>query len=151
MGGSRDISRNKTLSAVPCTRLENAFAWEVETMNDFSPRSIVLQFIELVNQGDLDGMASFVSDDVVFTDILGRVYQEKDFMENYLSAFPNYKIHVHYALQGGNGVAIFGKTSGSHVPPEIEEHEWLVWTAEIEDGLISKWRIYSSEGYAIRS
>jgi hypothetical protein len=120
-------------------------------MSDLSPRSVVLHFIEVVNQGHLDGIASFMSVDVVFTDILGRVYQEKDFMENYLLAFPEYKIHVHQALQGGNGVAIFGKTSGSHVSPEIEEQEWLVWTAEIEDGLISRWRIYSSEGYAVRS
>jgi hypothetical protein len=82
------ISRNKTLSAVPCMQSENALAQEVKAMNDLSPRSVVLQFIEFVNQGDLDGIASFVSDGVVFTDILGRVYQEKNFMENYLSMSP---------------------------------------------------------------
>ena len=120
-------------------------------MKDYSPRSVVLQFIAFVNQGDLDGIASFVSDNVVFMDILGREYQEKDFMENYLSAFPDYKIHVHHTLQGGNGVAIFGKTSGSHVPPEIEDQEWLVWTAEVEDGWITEWRIYASDAYAMRS
>jgi hypothetical protein len=111
----------------------------------------VLKFIEAVNQGDLDGIAMFVSEEVVFTDILGRVYQEKDFMENYVAAFPDYKIHVHHALQGGDGVALVGKTSGSHVPPEIEEQEWLVWTVEIEDGLITEWRIYATEGYATSS
>jgi hypothetical protein len=126
-------------------------AKEVKAMNDLSPRSVVLQFIEIVNKGDLDGIASFVSDGVIFTDILGRVYQEKNFMENYLSNFPDYKIHVHHALQGGNGAAIFGKTSGSHVAPEIENQEWLVWTAEVEDGLITEWRIYSSDDYAMRS
>ncbi len=120
-------------------------------MHDFSPRSVVLRFIEVVSQGNMEKIGSLVSDDVVFTDILGRVYREKDFMENYLLAFPEYKIHVHHVLQGGKGVAIFGKTSGSHVPPEIEEQEWLVWTAEVEDGLITEWRIYSSEAYAQRS
>jgi hypothetical protein len=120
-------------------------------MSNVSPRSVVLQIIEMINQGNLQGITSFVSEKVVFTDILGRVYQEKDFMENYLLAFPEYKIRVHHALQGGNGVAILGKTSGSHVPSQVEEHEWLVWTAELEDGLISMWRIYSSEGYAARS
>jgi ketosteroid isomerase-like protein len=131
--------------------LENVFAWEVETMNDFSPRSIVLQFIELVNQGDLDGIASFVSDDVVFRDVHGREFREKDFMENYLLDFPDYKIYIHHVLQGGNGVAILGKTSGSHVPPEIEDQEWLVWTAEVEDGWITEWRIYATDAYAKRS
>lgn len=120
-------------------------------MNDFSFLSIVLRFIEVVNKKHLDEIATFVSDDIVFTDIQGRVYQEKDFMENYLAAFPDYEIHVHHALQGGNGVALFGKTSGSHIPPEIEEKEWLVWTAEIKGGLIAEWRIYSTEAYAMGS
>jgi hypothetical protein len=45
----------------------------------------------------------------------------------------------------GNGVAIIGKTSGSHVGPEVEEREILVWTAEVQDGLISEWRIYKAD------
>ena len=56
-------------------------------MKDGSTRSIVLQFIAMVNQGDLDGIASYVSDDVVFTDIHVLVYQEKDFMDNHLSGY----------------------------------------------------------------
>lgn len=155
MGGSRgsnlNYKRDEKITCEPNRQMDNVLTGEVTTMSDFSPRSIVLRFIDVVNQGDLEGIASFMSEEVVFTDILGRVYQEKDFMENYLSAFPDYKIHVHHTLQGGNGVAIFGKTSGSHVPPEIEEQGWLVWTAEIKGGLISEWRIYSNEAYAMRS
>lgn len=120
-------------------------------MDDFSPSSIVLRFVECVNEGDLEGIALLISEGVKFTDIRGRVYREKGFMAGYLAEFPNYKIHVHHALQGGNGVAIIGKTTGSHVPPEIEEKETLVWTAEIQDGLISEWRIYSDSEYAQRS
>jgi len=135
----------------PSQLLNNPQMLEVLAMKDSSPCSIVLQFIESVNQGDTTKLAPVISRDIVFTDILGREYQERDFMEKYLAAFPDYKIHVHHVLQGGNGIAIFGKTSGSHVPPEIEDREWLVWTAEIEDGLITTWRIYASDGYAMRS
>lgn len=120
-------------------------------MVGLSPVSIVQTFVKYVNEGDLSGIASLVSKDLVFVDIQGRIFQEKEFMERYLENFPNYKIHAHHILQGGNGVAIIGKTSGSHVSPEIEEKETLVWTAEIKNGLISEWRIYSSEGYAQRS
>jgi len=120
-------------------------------MDDLSASSIVRTFIEYVNRGDLAGIASLISEDVVFTDIRGRVYQEEGFMAGYLAEFPDYKIHVHQILQGGNGAAIIGKTTGSHVPPEIEEQETLVWTAEIRDGLISEWRIYSGDEYAGRS
>jgi len=45
--------------------------------------------------------------------------------------------------QGGNGVAIIGKTTGSHVPPEVEENETVLWTAEIRGGLVAEWRIFS--------
>jgi hypothetical protein len=54
-------------------------------------------------------------------------------MESCPLAFPENRIHVHHALRGGKGVAIFGKTFGSRVPPEVEEHEWLMCLAEIED------------------
>jgi ketosteroid isomerase-like protein len=114
-------------------------------MEDLSPRSIVTRVIEYVNQGDLEGMASLVSEEVVFTDISGAVYQEKGFMENYLADYPAYKIHVQLVLVGGDGVALIGKTSGSHVPPEIEEQETVLWTAEVRDGLITEWRIYTDQ------
>lgn len=72
-------------------------------------------------------------------------------MAEYLAEFPNYKVHVRHALQGGSGVVIIGKTTGSDVPPEIEEGETLVWTTEAKDGLIGEWRVYSGEEYARRS
>ncbi len=40
-------------------------------------------------------------------------------------------------------MAIIGKTTGSHVPPEVEEKENVLWTAEIRNGLVAEWRIYS--------
>lgn len=40
-------------------------------------------------------------------------------------------------------MAIIGKTTGSHVPPEVEEKETVLWTAEIRNGLVAEWRIYS--------
>jgi len=120
-------------------------------MNDASPSSIVLRFIEYVNRGDIEGLDSLISKDLVFTDIRGRVFREKGFMAGYLAEFPDYKIDVRHVLRGGDGVAIIGKTTGSHVLPGIEERATLVWTAEVRDGLISQWRIYSDEEYAERS
>ena len=48
-------------------------------------------------------------------------------------------------------MAVIGKTTGSHVPPEIEEREVVAWIAEVQDGLVSEWRIYSDAEYAQRS
>jgi hypothetical protein len=66
-------------------------------------------------------------------------------MENYIREFPDYRIHIRHVLQGGRGIAIVGHTTGSHVPPETEANEVLVWTAEVDSGKIVTWRIYSSE------
>ena len=117
-------------------------------MKNDSSLTIVMEFIESVNNGDIDKLNSYISDEIVFTDIQGRVYLEPGFMENYLKAYPNYRIHVEHVLQGGEGVAVIGSTSGSHVSPEVEENEVLVWTADVKNELIISWRIYSTEGYA---
>lgn len=120
-------------------------------MDNKSPRTVVTEFIECVNNGDVRGLNSHISDGIVFTDIQGRVYLEPEFMENYVKAYPNYRIHVQHILQGGDGVAVIGSTSGSHVSPGIEENEILIWTADIKKDLISTWRIYSTEGFASES
>lgn len=120
-------------------------------MSDISPCSIVRRFVGYINEGNLEGIASLIAQDIKFTDIRGRVFHEPGFMAGYLAEFPDYKIHARHVLEGGNGAAIVGKTTGSHVPPNIEEKETLVWTAEIRDGMITEWRIYSDKEYADRS
>jgi hypothetical protein len=109
--------------------------------------TVIMEFIECVNNGQINKLNSYISDEIIFTDIQGRMYQEPEFMENYLKAYPNYKIHIKHVLQGGEGVAVIGYTSGSHVSPEIETNEVLVWTAEVKNGLITIWRIYATQGY----
>ena len=110
-----------------------------------SPVSVVLNYVEKVNQGDFDGIVAMTAKDVMFTDYEGDVYYEFDFMQKYLLSYPEYQILVDHVLQGGTGAAIIGKTSGSHLTPEREEAEILIWTAEIRDGLIAEWRIYKGE------
>ena len=62
-----------------------------------------------------------------------------------ISIFPIHMgLDTVYAVKG-DGVAIIGKTTGSHLPPEVEERETLLWTAEVHEGLVSEWRIYSDE------
>jgi limonene-1,2-epoxide hydrolase len=120
-------------------------------MNELSPSSAVLKFVEFINEANLEGIASLTAEEYTFTDVAGDVYifrgaeAIKASWDEYLSAYPNYKIHVHRVLAGGNGVAIIGRTTGSHVAPEIEEKETVLWTAEVRDGLVAEWRIYSDQ------
>jgi hypothetical protein len=107
-------------------------------------KSVALKFVEIINAGDSEALIKLQTEDFTLIDMAGEVYRGRDGWQDYFSAYPKYKIHVQHVLTSGDGVAIIGKTTGSHVPPEVEEKETVLWTAEIRDNLVSEWRIYSN-------
>jgi len=106
-------------------------------------KSVALKFVEVINAGDSGELIKLQTEDFTLIDMAGDVFRGRDGWQGYFSAYPKYKIHVQHVLMSGKGVAILGKTTGSHVPPEVEEKETVLWTAEIRDGLVAEWRIYS--------
>lgn len=116
-------------------------------MNDSSAIDVALKFVEYINGGDLEGLCSLMTDDFTFIDYRGKVERGKDTMregfKGYFSEYPHYKIIVKKVLTGGAGVVIIGKTTGSHLPSEVEEKETVLWTAEIRDSRVAEWRIYA--------
>jgi len=107
------------------------------------PKATALKFVEVINAGDSQGLIKLQTEDFTLIDMAGDVYRGRDGWQDYFSAYPKYRIHVKHVLTSGNGVAIIGNTTGSQVPPEIEEKETVLWTAEIRNGLVAKWRLYS--------
>ena len=107
-------------------------------------KSVALKFVEVINAGDSEELVKLQTEDFTLVDMAGDAFRGRDGWQSYFSSYPKYKIHVQHVLMSGNGVAIIGKTTGSHVPPEVEEHEMVLWTAEIRDGLVAEWRIYSN-------
>ncbi len=107
-----------------------------------SPEDVALTFIEYINAGDPDRLMTLMTEDFTLIDKEGDVTRGRQRWD-YFATYPEYKIHVKHVLTSGNGVAIIGKTTGSHVPPELEEKETVLWTAEIRKGLVAEWRIYS--------
>ena len=108
-----------------------------------APKSVALKFVEVINAGDSEELVKLQTEDFTLIDMAGDVFRGRDGWQDYFSTYPKYKIHVQHVLTSGNGVAIIGKTTGSHVPPEVEEKETVLWTAEVRDGLVAQWRIYS--------
>ena len=106
-------------------------------------RSAALGFVECINTGDSEALTAYQTEDFAFTDMSGEVTRGRQGWEDYFTSYPDYRIHVERVLIGGDGVAIIGRTTGSHVPPEVEEHETVLWTAEIRGGLVAEWRIYT--------
>ena len=106
-------------------------------------KSVVLEFVKCINNGDSEGLKALQTEDFTFMDMEGDVYRGRDGWEDYFTSYPEYKIHVDNLITSGNGVAIIGTTTGSHVEPEVEEKETILWTAEIRNGYVAEWRIYA--------
>jgi len=83
------------------------------------------------------------TEDFTFTSYSEEVYVGRDGWHDYFSSNPDYWIHVEKLITSGNGVAVIGHTSGCHVGPDVEEKWTILWTAQIRDGLVFQWRIYS--------
>jgi ketosteroid isomerase-like protein len=107
-----------------------------------SPTDIALKFVEYINTGDADGLTTLMTEDFTSIDKAGEVTHGRQHWD-YFTQYPHYRIHVKHILTSGDGVAIIGKTTGSHVPSELEEKELVLWTAVIREGLVAHWRIYS--------
>jgi len=115
-----------------------------------SPESVVLRFIDAINTGDLEVLAALTAPRYTFIDMAGDVYvvegaeAVKASWNEYLSAVPEYRILVDHVMRSGSGVAIVGRTTGSHLDPNVERNEVVLWVAELADDRIAKWRIYST-------
>lgn len=107
------------------------------------PKSVALKFVKVINAGNSKELVKLQTEDFTLVDMEGDTYRGRDDWKDYFTTYPKYKIHVQHVLTSGNAVAIIGKTTGSHVPPEIEKYETVLWTAEIRDDLVAEWRIYS--------
>lgn len=107
------------------------------------PKSVVFSFIDCINRGDSKGLVAHQTEDFTFIDMAGDITRGRDGWEDYFTSFPEYNIHIEKILVSGNGVAIIGKSTGSHVDPKVEVLETVLWIAEVRDGLVAKWRIYS--------
>ena len=106
-------------------------------------KSVALKFVEAINNGDSKALIRLQTKDFTLVDAEGGVFRGRDGWEGYFADYPKYKIHIQKVLTGGNGVAIIGKTTGSQVQPEIEAKETVLWTADIRDGLVAEWRLYT--------
>jgi hypothetical protein len=106
-------------------------------------KAAALKFVEAINHGDSKALIKLQTEDFTLIDAEGDVFRGRDGWEGYFTDYPEYEIHIRKVLTGGSGVAIIGKTTGSQVPPEVEAKETVLWTAEIRDGLVAEWRLYT--------
>lgn len=112
-------------------------------MNSRDPKLIALLFNECINNQDIKGLSSFMTEDHTFIDRKNEVTAGKEAMTkgwlDFFNQFPNYKnIFLRVESQGDDLVILIGYANWS----KDSEKDHAIWTATIEDDLVAEWRIY---------
>jgi ketosteroid isomerase-like protein len=112
-------------------------------MSEQDPKDAVLKYVEAINTRDSQALMALQTEDFTFIDYEGHTYVGRNGWQDYFASYPEYKIHVNKVINSGNGVAIIGRTTGSHVGSKVEARWTILWTAKVREGLIAEWHIYS--------
>jgi len=103
---------------------------------------IALKFNEKINQQYLESLAQLMTDDHTFIDNFGEITKGKDVMKEgwreFFKKYPDYQnIFTSVTIQD-NVVVMVGYSTCSYKPLDGPS----IWTAKINGGHVSKWRVY---------
>ena len=106
------------------------------------PKLIALQFNEYINNHDIKGLTSLMTNDHTFIDRANDIYKGKDVMtEGWIDFFKNYPVYKNTFTRvesRDNVVILIGYAFWSEDCP----HDKAIWTVKIENDLVAEWRIY---------
>jgi ketosteroid isomerase-like protein len=108
-------------------------------------KQIALQFNEYINNRNIDGLATLMTDDHAFIDTANVEFRGKkralEAWRGFFEAFPEYKNIFEQVLIKDDRVIMIGHS----VCPSNEALDGpAIWTAKIKDGQVSKWRVYEN-------
>jgi len=105
-------------------------------------KSIVVAFNKYINNQDIVGLSSLMAENHTFTDRDGESHGPKSFMINgwkeFFISFPEYRNTFEKTAVTDNLVSVLGFAYWSEKYP----YDPVIWTAMIEDDLITEWRVY---------
>ena len=117
-----------------------------------NPIELVLKFLEKINQHDVDGLISVMSEEHVLVDSLGNRFQGREQLkagwQAYFKMCPDYTVSHEEIFAQGNIVAAFGSAGGTIAAKgELKpENRWRIpaaWMATVRNGQLVEWRIYA--------
>jgi len=111
-------------------------------MTPKEPISIVQQFNNCINNQDINGLSKLMTENHIFIDRDGKSHGPKSYMvegwKGFFKMFPEYRNTFDRIGSTENLVCILGFAYWS----EKEPYDPVIWTAIIEDNLISEWSVY---------
>jgi ketosteroid isomerase-like protein len=117
-------------------------------------KDILRNFINAINDHNVNNIYSLMADDHVFFDAWGGKTIGKDTMKNgwegYFKMFPDYKIEIMDIYFNENRIAVFGFASGTfeNRKTETNENYWKVpaaWQVEIQNEKIKLWQVCADQ------
>ncbi|HXZ39835.1 MAG TPA: nuclear transport factor 2 family protein, partial [Terriglobales bacterium] len=117
-----------------------------------NPIDPVLKFLEKINQHDVDGLVSLMSEQPVLVDSLGNRFEGREKLragwQSYFKMCPDYTVSHEEIFDHGNIVAVFGSAGGTIAAKgELKaENRWRVpaaWMATVRNGKLEEWRVYA--------
>jgi len=114
--------------------------------------TVVLDFIEAINNANLDKMYDLMTIDHVFIDSQDNRTIGKDKMRQawmgYFALFPDYKIEINEIFENDNFIGMFGYASGTYlnIINEDMSNYWRIpaaWRAIVKDNHIELWQVYT--------
>jgi ketosteroid isomerase-like protein len=107
-----------------------------------NPVKIVQAFNDCINNRDIEGLAALMHEDHTFIDRDGSSHGPKSNMvagwKQFFEMFPHYRNTFDQIKTEGDQVVVLGSAYWS----EKEPYDPVIWTARIDNNLISEWRIY---------
>jgi predicted SnoaL-like aldol condensation-catalyzing enzyme len=111
-------------------------------MASTNPAMIALQFNEFINQQNIQGLTSLMTDDHRFIDRAGLVVNGKtnmlDAWVRFFELYPEYRNTFTRVESNGNLVILYGYATWNK--GDAPDH--AIWTATVEDDLVAVWRIH---------
>lgn len=111
-------------------------------MNKKDPKLTALQFNECINNQDIKGLSSLMTEDHTFIDREDEVHRGKGSMTKgwieFFEAFPEYRNTFTRVESRDELVILIGHATWS----KGSSADHAIWTARIEHDLVAEWRIY---------
>jgi ketosteroid isomerase-like protein len=115
-------------------------------------KQTVYDFVEAINQHDVDKISTLMTDDHKFIDAYGNEVIGKEKMSAgwsaYFQWFPDYRIEITDILFQGDTLAAFGFASGTFkgIKTEKNENYWRLpasWRILLSNNKVKLWQVYA--------
>jgi hypothetical protein len=125
--------RQGGLAGIGC----NSLGTHMKNTNEIAV-DVVLEFIDRINQHDVDKLAAYMTEDHVFIDSLGQAVSGREKVRfgwrGYFAFCPDYWVSHDDIIPGGKSVAVFGAAGGTiaidgKLPPENKWRTSAAWLA----------------------